>query len=318
MRIFMVLLLLISFPVMAQEQDMVSEKTYPTVEPGKEVLKKIGTGIVTGVIDGQRLQLGDSSIVHLTGIDIPDLYQQEPGEYALAAQQLLEELFQDQKINIYQTVNRKEGRTNRMGHTLAQITRADNNLWAQGALIAEGLARVRTTKQNRELATEMLELEDHARNNIPETTEDEPPAPYLWREEQYAVFNTDTVETATKENFQIVEGKILKVASRNNVIYLNFGQNWRNDFTISIPSEVRKNFSREGHSPLQWTKKTVRVRGWLDEYNGPHIEVDHPERIEFIEPEDHEEADRKFAVPPLDKEIIKDALPNIEQPDPGR
>ena len=312
MRLFLALFLLISFPVMAQEEAS-PEKSYPTVQPAWDAMKSNGSGTVVGVIDALRLQLDDTTIIHLSGLDVPDLHQQEPGPYSLAAKELLEKIFLNKKINIYQTVNSNVGRTNRMGHSMAHITLAENDLWAQGTLIAEGLARVRTTRENNSLAPEMLELEKIARNNIPEIMEGEEPMPYLWREENYQILDTETVEDATKESFQIVEGKILKVASRNNVVFLNFGQNWRNDFTISIPAEVRKDFSRAGVNPIQWAGKTVRVRGWLDEYNGPHIEVDHPERIEFIEPETPEESKREFAPPPLDKEIIKDALPNPKE-----
>lgn len=312
MRIFLAcLFLMISLPTHAQEPP---EKSWPTIKPAWDVLKQTGSGIVTNVIDGLRLQLHDGSIIHLSGLDIPDLYQPEPGKYAVAAQNLLEDLFLNQKVNLYQTPNPNQGRTNRMGHRMTHVTRADNDLWAQGALIAQGLARVRTTGDNHALAPEMLALEKTARENIPEVAEGEPASPYLWREDKYAILNLETVEHANRESFQIVEGKILKVASRNNVVFLNFGQNWRNDFTVSIPSDVRKDFSRAGANPLQWSGRYIRVRGWLDDYNGPHIEVDHPERIEFIEPEDTEEAKGKFAVPPLDKEIIKNALPDIKQP----
>ena len=68
-----------------------------------------------------------------------------------------------------------------------------------------------------------------------------------------------------------------------NNIYLNFGDNWKTDFTIGIAPKVRKKLSKQGISPLEWTHKKIRVRGWIRSYNGPYIELTHAEQIEIIE-----------------------------------
>ncbi len=65
--------------------------------------------------------------------------------------------------------------------------------------------------------------------------------------------------------------------------YLNFGADWRSDFTVSLAPKVRKLFEAEGIDPLSSRGKLVRVRGWLKSYNGPLIEATHPEQIEVIE-----------------------------------
>ena len=41
-------------------------------------------------------------------------------------------------------------------------------------------------------------------------------------------------------------------------------------------------FERAGLDPLRLEGALVRVRGWVDERDGPRIEVTHPEQIEVL------------------------------------
>ncbi len=297
---------MLSMPVMAQD-NIADNQTYPTIIPAPQILKKTGTGMVTRIIDPLRMELDNGKIIELSGLDIPDLYQREPGEISFAAKNLIEKLFLNKKVNIYQSQNQNAARVNRMGYDLAHITLFENNLWAQGALIANGLARVRTTLDMRELASDMYLLEQASWEYIPEND-----TPYIWRDSKYKVTMTDDLKTFS-EDFYIIRGTIKQTAVKNNRIYLNFGDNWRNDFTVGIDSDARRLFSKEGFQPIDWANKTIRVRGWMRDYNGPYIEVDHPEQIEFIEPKKQESRAKEIAIPPRHKEIIKNALPDPEK-----
>ncbi len=313
--IFILILVMGTSPLSAQNRQKADTKNYPVLTPSPTELKKTGMATVKGVIDALHLQLDDNRIIYLAGLDIPDFFQRDPGEFSLNAKNLIETLFLDKKVNIYQAPKQRDTKVNRMGHHIAHITLFDNDVWAQGALIAEGLARVRTDMDSRFLAEDMLSLEKIARENIPKETDGEnPPPPYLWNNDLYKILNLEDVENAP-EGFQIVEGKITKTAIKSNRIFLNFGRNWRNDFTVAIKPESRRLFSKDGGTPVEWQGKTIRVRGWLDEYNGPYIEVDHPERIEFIDDSvaKTDSMIQEFSVPPTDKEIIKNALPNIKE-----
>lgn len=66
-------------------------------------------------------------------------------------------------------------------------------------------------------------------------------------------------------------------------MYLNFGADWRTDFTITIAARDLKLFEQAGLDLFALEGRTVRVRGWLDSYNGPAIEADHPEQIEVLD-----------------------------------
>jgi micrococcal nuclease len=250
-------------------------------------LKFIDLALVKKVIDPYRMELDDGRIIYLAGIDVPDMDSYDAGPISVTAKELLSDLFVGRNVRIYQLRQNTEARINRMDHHIAYLIDEKDNIWAQGALLSRGLARVRTTLLYRDLADEMLALEKEARKmaKTPENDENEGLPVNLWRNEENQIYTPETVLDAP-HRFQIVEGKILKVATVKNMIYLNFGADWKKDFTVTMDSSARRLFSKEGYNPLSWTGKTVRIRGWIDEYNGPYIELDHPQRIEFIEPTD--------------------------------
>ncbi len=230
-----------------------------------------GTGIVTQVIDQQRLSLHDGRIIYLTGLNFPNYHPYDPSELSLTALKVLRDMLIGQQVNIYQTKKKKIGRTNRMGHYLAHIERKSDHAWIQGTLLSLGLANVRTTKRNPEMAAQMYALEQSARKN----------KSGVWANVQTDIHTPEGAKNYIN-SFGIIEGIITKVAMRNNQIYLNFGQDWRDDFTVMIKSGDKRSFNKAGIDPLQWNGHVVRVRGWIESYNGPMIAIDHPERIEIL------------------------------------
>ncbi|MBT7757930.1 MAG: thermonuclease family protein, partial [Rhodospirillaceae bacterium] len=83
--------------------------------------------------------------------------------------------------------------------------------------------------------------------------------------------------------FQLIEGIVLKTALVRGRVYLNFGQDWRQDFTITVAPRDRRLFDRAGFDHQGLAGHRVRVRGWLKHYNGPSIEASHPEQIEILD-----------------------------------
>ena len=108
----------------------------------------------------------------------------------------------------------------------------------------------------------------------------------IWKITDHQILNGEEA-AQNKHGYEIVKDIIKSVAAVKNTIYLNFGQNWRNDFTVAIPVDMRRDLLSAGHDPLKWQDKTIRVRGWIEEYNGPYIKIDHIERLEFS-PKDSE------------------------------
>ena len=83
-------------------------------------------------------------------------------------------------------------------------------------------------------------------------------------------------------SFQLVEGTVRAVAVRRKYTYLNFGANWRDDFTIAIPARAHLMFKESCLDPESLQGRNVRVRGWIKSRNGPMIDASHPEQIEIL------------------------------------
>jgi len=58
-------------------------------------------------------------------------------------------------------------------------------------------------------------------------------------------------------------------------VYLNFGDDYKSDFTATIPPDASSTFRRSKFDPLALEGKVIRVRGYLRDYNGPVIDLTH-------------------------------------------
>lgn len=235
------------------------------------VLTLSGVAQVRQVIDPLRLQLYDGRIVQLSNIDVPDLTPYDIGDVGLAAKALLEGMLVDKHVRLHQSKDSRNGRLNRMGYSLAHVEERISEGWVQGALLVNGLARVRPSAHNTELTAEMLALEEQARQE----------KRGLWADDKYAVRTPDTA-AESMNSWTIVEGTVRASAMANNTIYLNFGPDWRSDFTVAIKPPVRRKLVNLGIDPLQYGGKTIRVRGWMESYNGPYLELIDPAWIQTL------------------------------------
>jgi len=72
-------------------------------------------------------------------------------------------------------------------------------------------------------------------------------------------------------------GLVLDVVVVKGRGYLNFGPDWRTDFTVAIaPADLRA-FEAEGFDITALEGRFIRVRGWLKFFNGPMHDATHPE-----------------------------------------
>lgn len=259
-------------------------------------LRRTGTAQVVEVVNPLTVKLEDGRFIHLAGLDYPDLDFYEPGDLSVTTVEILNDFLKGHDVVIYQTRSSKAGRINRMGHHIAHLVRSDKDVWVQGMVLALGLARVRTTKYNPDMAGQMLALEGAARGA----------KDGLWGMEDYKVL---TPEDAGNNigSYQLIEGSIRNVSRQKNTLYLNFGANWRDDFTVSVRSSDLRAFQKLKLEPQDWNGKRIRVRGWVESYNGPHIKIDHPARIELL----FEKATEKPEKPKPAKTDPRSALPRV-------
>jgi micrococcal nuclease len=235
-------------------------------------LKQTQTAKISAIIDPLTMQLTDGALIRLSSIDIPDLEIHEQGQLSRIAHEVLTDMLTGQTVMLHQTPKKDWGRTNRMGHMLAHLSRGEDKVWVQGTLLRLGLARIRTTARTPEMIDEMRRLESLARAE----------KLGLWSDPQYAIKTLDTIENHLN-SFQILEGRVHGVALKKNRLYINFGTNWKTDMTVSIAPEHKRKFTKAGLNPQNWNGKVIRARGWVRAYNGPYMEIDHPEAVEILE-----------------------------------
>lgn len=237
-----------------------------------QALEAGGEALVAAVIDGDTVVLDSGEEVRLVGIQAPKLslgrasVPDQP--YSDAAKAALESL------TIGRVVRLSFGglRRDRHGRWLAHLHDADG-LWIQGALLARGMARVYTFADNRALIPEMLALEAQARDA----------GLGIWSDPFFAVLNA-AEPNMPLDAYALVEGRVVAADVVRGRAYVNFGDDWRTDFTATIAPQDMVTFLAEGFDPKALAGRRVRVRGWLDRHNGPEIEATHPEQFEVLEP----------------------------------
>ena len=88
----------------------------------------------------------------------------------------------------------------------------------------------------------------------------------LWAEAAYQVRQADRPAELLRyrTTFQIVEGRIARVAFVRGVIHLNFDRNWRRAFSVSLRNADRGLLGVSAGDPKGLEGRHVRVRGWIE------------------------------------------------------
>jgi len=77
----------------------------------------------------------------------------------------------------------------------------------------------------------------------------------------------------------VVRGRILRLHKGPTAWHLNFGEDFRTDFTAVLFSEGRRRYRDLGLDPEDLVGQEVLVLGKIKEYNGPEIIIKGPEQI---------------------------------------
>jgi endonuclease YncB( thermonuclease family) len=235
-----------------------------------EALEDGGRHPVVEIVDGDTLVLEGGLQVRLVGIQAPKLPLDRPGfkKWPLAdeAKAALDALTRGRTVGLKYGGRRRD----RHGRALAHLFTEDGR-WIQGALLAQGMARVYSFRDNRRMVAEMLALERQARAANRG----------IWGHPYYRVLRaTETPQFI--DSFQLVEARVHRVAVVRGRLYINFAEDWRRDFTVSFRSRDRASLDRAGFDYHALEGRRVRVRGWLKNWNGPMIEATHREQIEVL------------------------------------
>jgi len=156
-----------------------------------------------------------------------------------------------------------------------------NSLWLQDARVAKGLGRVYSFADNRACVAELLAREKKARSK----------RLGVWASYVYRIEPALDVKHLGRliHSYQLVEGTVVAVGEGGGRLYLNFTEDWRSDFTVSVERKNASAFAAAGIDLKALIGRRLRARGFLAWRNGPTIEATHPEQIELLPDNPHEE-----------------------------
>lgn len=260
---------------------------------------------VAHVIDGETLALDDGRELRLIGALAPRALDAgaEPGLWPMevAARAELEALALGKTVEIAFGGERTDRYGRLQGH--AFIDQGAERRWLQGHLLRQGLARAYALAGNRACAEALLAAEHAARTT----------ARGLWGEAAYHVRTASKPQALERyrATFQVVEGRIARVGQRRGTIYLNFARGPRHGrehdgpdrerrrgFSASIRSADLALIAPHGRKPAGLEGRSVRVRGWIEDRNGPMIDLSAGGQLEIIEDEARTAAEPGLAPAP--------------------
>ncbi len=215
---------------------------------------------VAAPVSGEAVSLDDGRTIRLAGLIAPG-----PGEpYA-----------EEARAALAQAAASGEARLSYGGSAdgPAHLRMADGRRWVQATLLEQGAARVRTTPEDRAMASEMLRAEAGARAA----------SRGLWALPAYQVRLPREVVAIRAEGFQVVEGRVARAAEAGGRLFLEFGADWRGGFSTETPMSALAGFEAAGLNLRALEGRLVRVRGDVRSTGfGPRLRLDHPEQLERL------------------------------------
>lgn len=216
---------------------------------------------VKEILSGEIFSAENGATIHLSGIYVPP-------ELTLEAEQWLKENVLGKSLSLWHDASHKNPPLNRYGRIYAYAQMPDG-IYLESLMIEKGLAFALTQEGSKNIAPALLAAEEKARRE----------KNGLWANSHFKILQADDPTSLPKGQFSIVEGIIHQATLKKNRLYLNFGTDWKTDFTLSLtPSAVRSS----GKSVDDWRSLHVRARGWIENINGPLITVTHLEQIEIL------------------------------------
>jgi micrococcal nuclease len=231
------------------------------------------TRAVARVLDGETLALDEGTEVRLIGALSPrpieaaaDLSFWPPEREAIAE---LTRLVLGRSVELAFAGRR----TDRYGRLLAHVfvQSHPDRIWVQGHMLRTGHARAYSVPNSAACMDELIAHERFAREA----------RKGLWDHAAYQIRSAERTRELLRwrSSFQIVEGRVLRVASARGKVFLNFGDDWREDFTASVRRRLQS--SNLDFKALEGRR--VRVRGWIERRAGPAIDIHDPSQIEIVE-----------------------------------
>ncbi len=225
------------------------------------------TVIFAKALDGSSFVTPDGMEIRLAGVLSPG----EGGETLSAAQAdaaraTLAALLRSGPL----TLAGDEGPRDRYGRVHAQVFAGGASV--QSALLRSGEVRVAPDRASALCAQEFISAESEARGE----------RSGHWRDGLFALRTPEQLDNRIG-TFQIVDGTVTTATLYKGRAYINFGADYRKDFTVTVSPQDMKLFRQMRFDVRKLPGQRVRVRGWLELYNGPEMEIANPAAIERLD-----------------------------------
>jgi micrococcal nuclease len=232
---------------------------------------------VTRIIDGETVALDDGTELRMIGalapraLDVGAEAGRWPMEVAALAE--LRALLLGRSIEIAFAGERTDRHGRLQGHA---FWRDGSDLrWAQAHMLEQGLARAYVASGHPACARELVARERAAREA----------RRGLWAEAAYEVRRADRPADLARyvSTFQVIEGRVVRVAQVRGVTYLNFDRDWRTGFSASLRRSDLGLLGGFAERPAALESRLVRVRGWVEEKPAPSIDLSSAGLFEIID-----------------------------------
>ena len=236
-------------------------------------LQPLGSGSVVSVLDGRSFLIDDGREVRLAGLQIPAPARagDKDDRADRAAKAALESLLGGQVV----TLKAPKPVSDRYGRLVAYAFVGGAESPVQHSLLLQGHAVVAARPAHRACHAELLAREKVAREA----------KLGVWADPVYGLRRAESGAAllAARGHFAVIEGKVISVRESGATIYVNFGRRWSQSLTLTIRKRDERQFAAAGLGPKKLEGRVVRVRGFIEERNGPRIEALQPEQIELAE-----------------------------------
>ncbi len=226
---------------------------------------------VREVVDGDTVILENGRHLRYIGIDTPESRIKKDGQFVYDPQPFAEQATELNRRLVGGKVVRVEfdlDKKDRYGRLLGYCFVGDT--FINRKLLEEGLAVLYTYPPNIKYVDSLTEAQKEARRR----------KKGLW-----GAYQTISHQQAGNYMHQIrtVRGKVVSTYKSDKCTYLNFGPNYKTDFTVVIFNNTLDYFRKKGINPVEFYRgKTVEASGRIREYNGPEIIVNSPAEIRTV------------------------------------
>ncbi|MEM8986329.1 MAG: thermonuclease family protein [Pseudomonadota bacterium] len=239
------------------------EAVYNGLQSGEE-------GEVEAVLSGDGLRLVGGLEVRLEAVRAPRSFDDKTNRYKDDSEDLVRRLVTGATVGLAYAGPRRDRYGRARAHVFVK-TPDGARIWVQHRLTAAGLARVSPAPDAATGVAMLLQAEAAARAE----------RRGIWSSPAFQIVDAGAAD-ASVDRFALVGGTVETTASVGQRIYVNFGTDYRTDFTIAIARKDAKRFETAGLDLTSLAGRRVLARGWVRTWNGPYMEVRSPEALQIL------------------------------------